>query len=233
MHANPRVIRLDPAGPDGAGLQPLELDPATFQSALPVQNYHLYFEDESIGLSVGIWDTTTMQEAFGPYPTDEFILVLEGAFAMVNGEGGAVTAKAGDSVCFHQGIPTSWKQDGYLRKVYLTLADPAAGMPVKASAEGGVIVLRQPPESDGAIVYRNDPGTMVVRHIASGAFESPLDAAQAHMLVQLLSGEVEVNEPGGVSQVFRAGQVFFIPQGTVHGMKASTGFRAYRVSVGQ
>jgi quercetin dioxygenase-like cupin family protein len=51
------------------------------------------------------------------------------------------------------------------------------------------------------------------------------------MLVQVLSGEVEVSEPGDVVQVFHAGQVFFIPQGTVHAMKAENGFRAYRVSV--
>lgn len=231
MTAPSRVIHLDPAGPEGSGLQPLDLDPDMFQSALPVQNYHLYFEDEALGLSVGIWDTTTMQEAFGPYPTDEFILVTEGAFAMVDGMGGAVAAKAGDSVCFHQGIPTSWKQDGYLRKIYLTLADPQADMPVKDSAEGGVVVLRQPPEGDGTVVYRNDPGTMEVRHIAPGVVSGSMETAAAHLLVQVLSGEVEVSEPGGAVQVFRPGQVFFVPQGTVHAMKGAEGFRAYRVSV--
>jgi uncharacterized cupin superfamily protein len=229
MPGRPRVIYLDPAGPDGVGLQPLELEPVMFQSPVPVQNYHLYFEDEDLGLSVGIWDTTTMQEAFGPYPTDEFILVTEGAFVMVDGSGGAVVAKAGDSVCFHQGIPTSWKQDGYLRKIYLTLAAPQSAMPLKDSAEGGV--MREPPEGDRTVIYRNDPGTMEVRHVALGAFASPLASAGAHMLVQVLSGEVEVSEPGDVVQVFHAGQVFFIPQGTVHAMKAENGFRAYRVSV--
>ncbi len=226
-----RVIHLDPAGPAGAGLQPLELDPADFQSPLPVQNYHVYFEDEALGLLVGIWDTTTMQEAFGPYPTDEFILVIEGAFSMVDGKGGAVTAKAGDSVCFHQGIPTSWKQDGYLRKIYLTLADPAAEMPLKDSAEGGVIVLGRPPSSDSTIVFRNDPGTLQVRHVARDGLRQPMAAAETHELVQVLTGTVEVSEPSGAVQMFRPGQVFFIPQGTLHAVAASKGFTAYHISV--
>jgi uncharacterized cupin superfamily protein len=226
-----RVIHLDPAGPDGAGLQPLPLDPADFQSPVPVQNYHLYFEDEALGLSVGIWDTTTMQENFGPYPTDEFILVIEGSFAMVDGKGGAVTAKAGDSVCFRQGIPTSWKQDGYLRKIYLTLSDPGVEIPVIVSAEGGIVVLDRPPEGNGALIFRNDTGNMEVSHIAAGVFRKSDAATEAHELVQVLSGKVEIAEASGPIQTFGPGQVFFIPQGTRCARTASDDFSAYRVSL--
>lgn len=80
------IFRIDP---DALALGPLDLDPDAFQSPLPVQNYHLIFEDKAIGLAVGIWDTTTMQEAFGPYPGDEFITVLDGGFAMVDAAGKA------------------------------------------------------------------------------------------------------------------------------------------------
>jgi hypothetical protein len=226
-----RVIRLDPAGPEGLGLTPLALDPAMFQSPLPVQNHHLYFEDEAMGLSVGIWDTTTMQEAFGPYPTDEFILVIEGAFAMVDGQGGVVTARAGDSVCFRQGTPTSWKQEGYLRKIYLTLADPGAEMPVRDSAEGGVIVLDRAQATDEAQVFRNESGTMVVHHLAPGAFRAGLAAAPAHELVQVLTGTVEVTEASGAMQRFGPGQVSLVPQGTPCAQNGSDGFSAYRVRV--
>ena len=231
MPSSAHVIHLDPAGPDGVGLKPLELDPAAFQTPLPVQNYHLYFEDETLGLSVGIWDTTTMQEAFGPYPTDEFILVIEGAFAMIDGEGGAVTAKIGDSVCFRKGIPTSWKQEGYLRKIYLTLDKPGAETPVKASADDGVIVLSHPPAVDETVIFRNDAGTMLVTYIAPGALVRPVSGAKVHELWQVLTGAVEVAEPARPAQVFRPGQVFFIPADTPHALAASGGFSAYRVTI--
>ncbi|MGL4321309.1 MAG: cupin domain-containing protein [Paracoccaceae bacterium] len=209
----------------------MELAAADFQSPLPVQNYHVYFEDEALGLSVGIWDTTTMQEAFGPYPTDEFILVIQGAFAMIDGKGGAVAAQAGDSVCFHQGVPTSWKQDGYLRKIYLTLADPKADMPIKGSADGGVVVLRQPALGERDTLFCNESGTMQVHYIAPGGFRQPNGRAQGHELVQVLTGHIEVIEPSGEIQLFRPGQVFFIPRGTMHALAGSEDFAAYRVSV--
>ena len=109
----PRPIRIDP---DHLDLHLLELDPDSFQSPLPVQNYALVYEDEAIGLAVGIWDTTTMQEAFGPYPGDEYITVLDGGFTMVDAaQAPIVSARAGDSVTVRNGAPSGWKQDGYLR----------------------------------------------------------------------------------------------------------------------
>jgi uncharacterized cupin superfamily protein len=223
------VIRIDGNGPAGIGLQPLDLDPADFQSPLPRQHAHEYFGDEEAGLSVGVWDTTTMQEAFGPYPGDEFIVVLEGAFAMVDGKGGAVRAKAGDSVCFRNAIPTSWKQDGYLKKIYLTWRAPDAVTPQIDSATDGVVVLTA--ADTGSVVFCNDTGNMVVWHIANRTMNQPQAASAAHELVQVLQGEVEITEPPGASQRFSAGEVFFVPQGTVCGWSSPNGFSAYRVSL--
>lgn len=82
-----RVIRLNREGPAGSGLTKMELDPADFQSDLPEQYLHIYFQDDVLGLTVVVWTTTSMQEAFGPYPGDEFMCVLEGQVAMVDSAG--------------------------------------------------------------------------------------------------------------------------------------------------
>lgn len=111
-----RPIRLDPRGPGSSGMTPIALDPAGFLTPLPRQHWDIQFSDPAIGLTVGVWDTITMQEAPGPYPGDEVILVLEGAFAMVDGEGRGTLAEAGQSVVFRNGTPTSWLQPGYLKK---------------------------------------------------------------------------------------------------------------------
>ncbi len=66
MSNEQRVIRLEACGPADTGMAEMQLDPADFQSELPQQHIHVYYEDEEIGLSVGVWDTTSMQEAFGP-----------------------------------------------------------------------------------------------------------------------------------------------------------------------
>jgi hypothetical protein len=44
-----RVIRLEADGPEGIDLEKMQLDPADFQSPLPEQFGHVYFED-------GNWD---------------------------------------------------------------------------------------------------------------------------------------------------------------------------------
>ena len=234
MPMTPRVIRLEPNGSDGAGPTPLELDPADFQSPLPEQNYHLYFSDPAIGLNVGIWDTTTMQEAFGPYPGDEFILVLTGAFAMLDAKEKGVPAKAGDLVAFRNGAPMSWKQDGYLKKFYLTLRDPGAETPVIETAEGGVVVIDPATEltddniladSEGTgsgaverevIFFTNDAGTMTVGLWDCQAFDGvEMTPFPCHEFVVMAAGEVTIREPGGIAQTFGPGDAFFVPQGTL------------------
>lgn len=234
MPNTPRVIRLEPNGPQGAGLTPLALDLADFQSPLPEQNFHLYFTDPAIGLNVGIWDTTTMQEAFGPYPGDEFILVLTGAFSMLDARNKGVPAKAGDLVAFRNGAPMSWKQDGYLKKFYLTLRQPEAESTSIKSAEGGVVVIDpateltddnilELSESTGSgaverevIFFRNETGTMTVGLWDCQAFDgAEMTLFPCHEFVVMAAGEVTIREPGGVAQTFGPGDAFFVPKGTL------------------
>lgn len=228
-----KVIRLDRNGPPGTGMHEMECDPADFQSPLPTQHLHVYFSDEELGLNVGVWDTTTMQEAFGPYPGDEFIWVLEGEFAMIDGDGKAVEAKQGQSVCFRNAIPISWKQDGYLKKFYITYLDPKAETPDIASAAGGVQVMDPDvpmapmattapftiagpkPVQREHIVFTNDTGNMTVGIWDSAAMVSEMEPFPVHEFVQMLEGEVTITAEDGSAQTFRAGDCFFVPKGTV------------------
>lgn len=237
------VIRLEANPVDGLKL--LELDPAGFQSPLPVQHSHLFFSDPKIGLNVGVWDTTTMQEAFGPYPGDEFIVVLEGGFEMVDGKGGSVPARKGQSVAFRNGIPTSWKQDGYLKKFYITVSSD--GEPPKIdSAEGGVIVLnpdlmlvdsdRLSHSKSGAkqrdrTLFTNDAGTMEVGLWDTEAYVSEPFPFPCHEFAQVLEGEVTITTADGVRQTFVTGDVYFIEKGTVTIWEVPTYLRKYYAAV--
>lgn len=229
-----RVIRIDENGPQGIGLRQMDLDPEDFQSPLPVQHVHEYFGDEEAGLSVGVWDTTTMQEAFGPYPGDEFIVVLEGSFAMVDGAGGAVSVPKGQSVCFRNAIPTSWKQDGYLKKVYLTWRDPGAKTPKIASADGGVIAVDPVPLGEGEperIIFTNDTGNMTVstRHIPVA--DLPMAATAAHLLVRVVEGQVSILAPDRQSDTFADGDIFFLPQDTLCSWSVHRSLSLHQVSL--
>ncbi|MEM6340084.1 MAG: cupin domain-containing protein [Pseudomonadota bacterium] len=223
------IIRFDVNGPDG--LKPMALDAEDFHIVPDAQNLHVYFEDEELGLSVGIWDTTSMQEAFGPYPGDEFILVLEGAFQMmdsVDGSGTNVACKTGECVTFRNGAPLSWKQDGYLKKFYITYLDPRANTPQNVPADraiqalGPELQLSDDDIDESASVkqrdkcyFMNDHGNFSMGLWDTEAMDTGMEAFPWHEFAYVRDGEVTITEETGIQHVFREGDVFFIPAGTV------------------
>ena len=101
------VIRLESEGPEGAGLTKMELDRRDFQSELPEQHIHVCHQDPVLGITVGVWTTTDMQEAFGPYPDDEFMVVLEGRVLMIDGQGRETPIEEGECFFVKKAIPIS------------------------------------------------------------------------------------------------------------------------------
>jgi uncharacterized cupin superfamily protein len=236
MSSNQKIIRLEASGPAGAGVEEMQLDPADFQSELPQQYVHVYYEDEALGLTVGVWTTTSMQEAFGPYPGDEFMWVLEGQVSMVDGDENEILVRAGECFCIRNAIPISWKQVGFLRKLYMTYADPNAKTPEIASADGGVrildatalqagmtkmdtteplVIVGDRPVQHDNIMFTNDAGNMFVGMWDSTSFDSEMRPFPWHEMVRLLEGEVTITEVDGSVHLFKAGDAFFIPMGTV------------------
>lgn len=219
------IIRLQANGPEG--LTPLPIDPAEFETPPEAQNLHVYFADANLGLTVGVWDSGPMQEAFGPFPGDEFIVVLEGAFRVLDGSGAGVSAKAGQCATLRNGIPVSWQQDGYVRKFFMTYNDPRAATPQEPPAEGGVIVLSpdvtltdaelmedtSTPQRDRNL-FSNDLGNFDVGLWDTQVLNTPLEPFPYHEMAQVLEGEVYLTEADGTRHHFTAGDVFFISAGT-------------------
>lgn len=230
MTDQPRVIRMSPDGLGGRVLAPMTLDPAAFQSPLPVQHVDYAFVDEAIGLWVGTWDTTTMQEAFGPYPGDEVILVLEGQFEMLHPDGTSTPAGAGDTVIFRNGAPMSWKQQGYLLKFFLILNDGKPALPPQGPAPA-VIVLQAGAAPGPGEIWRNASGRLTVSQVTWAAAAPMRFAAQSHRLVQILTGEMVLAEPGHPPRTFGAGEMVFIPADTRLELQTVGTVAAYLVQV--
>ena len=231
-----KVIKLETFGPSESGMDEMQLGAASFQSELPQQHIHIYYSDEVVGLEVGVWTTTSMQEAFGPYPGDEFMWVLEGQARMLNADDVATVINQDECFYIRNAIPISWKQEGFLRKFYMTYADPNLPVPDIASADGGVQVLNavaleegmtimdnteplvipgdQPLQHDN-ILFTNDAGNMYIGMWDSRAFDSEMRPFPWHEMVRLLEGEVTITEADGKEYLFKAGEAFFIPKGTV------------------
>ena len=238
------VMRLEPDGPVGEGLQPMEVDPAGFApgSAVPEQTIHAYYSDESIGLTVGVWTTTGMQEKPGPYPGDEFMYLLDGRLDMVS-DAETVPVETGQSFAVRNGIPVSWTQEApFLRKFFLLLHDEKKAVPEIDSAKGGVVVMdpvalegKLAPEAESlgggaqrdAPAFTNDDGTMFVGMWETTPFETEMGPFSVHEMCQILEGEAIITEEDGTEHRFGPGEFLFIPKGTVCSWKCDVPLRKY------
>ena len=231
-----KIIPLEHDGPAGIGLSMLDLDADDFQSDLPEQYWHLYHENMSLNLIVGVWTTTSMQEKFGPYPGDEFMCILEGQVEMIDREGGKTLIKEGQAFCVRNGVPVSWKQNGFLRKFFITYSPQTQEGNSPSSDETGVFVLDQEELSaklqnldtpfpygvestqsmqKNATLFVNDTGNMRVGMWKSTPFKTVMQAFPVNEFVQLLEGEICITEQAGRKHEFSPGDVFFVPQGTI------------------
>lgn len=243
MNTAKKVYRLEMHGPADTGMPEMECDPADFASELPTQTVHEYYADEELGMSVGVWTTSTMQEAFGPYPGDEFVWLLEGGFSMVDGENRELGRyHQDDCVYFRNAAPVSWVQQGHLRKFYITYLNPKRKVPTGVPAKGAVaavdpaITARQMSvleDTDPFIIegdlplqrdynyFTNDTEDMFVGIWDSTPFESTMAPFPTHEFVRLLEGEITILEEDGTAHEFSAGDCFFIPMGTVCSWKTT------------
>ncbi len=241
-----RIIRMLADGPPDTGLAPMALEPEDFHTPLPRQNIHVAFSDPALGLTVGTWDTTSMQEAFGSYPGDEFIVVLEGNFAMMDENGHGTPVETGQSVILRDGAPLSWMQAGYLRKFFVIVDDPATPTPQDARSEGGVIVLSPDARLDDSdaieysdrgarqrerVLFTNAAGTMTVGLWDTETLQTDPFLFPCHEFGQILAGEVTITHEDGSSEHFRPGECFFIPKGTITRWDSSAGLCKYYVAI--
>ena len=192
-----------------------------FDSAMPVQHTHSYFEDEELGLYVGVWDTTSMTETAGPYACEEFMWLLQGEVGIRNNKNGAVeTVRAGEAFVIPMGYDCQWQQNGYLRKFFVIYEPPGESQEGFSEAEGivrpqlstGADLLAGPHKS---VSYRNGGGRFCTESWQSNAFESAVKSNPYHQFVYIVEGCLCVEDPMGVEHNFEAGEAVFLPQAIV------------------
>ncbi|MCP3939806.1 MAG: DUF861 domain-containing protein [Actinomycetia bacterium] len=247
------VYRLETNGPADTGMPEMECSQEDFASDLPTQTLHVYYEDEDLGMSVGVWTTSPMQEAFGPYPGDEFIWLLEGGFKMVDGDNNVLdTYEQGECVHFRNAAPVSWVQEEHLRKFYITYLNPRREVPTGVPAAGAVraidpsiapeqmalleetdpfIIRGDKPVQRDHISFTNDGGDMFVGVWDSTPFESEMAPFPCHEFVRLLEGEIVITEQDGTVNTFGKDDAFFVPKGTVCSWRATEYVKKYYAMV--
>jgi len=236
----PRITRFATHGPDETGLQVWEpIDPVTLSSGAPVQRGHLYHEDTTTGLMVGVWDCTAMTGKFEPYEVNEFMFLLEGSVTIVGGNGDEITVNAGEAFVIPKGLPCTWKQEGYVRKYFMIFDDASGRAPDDPSALR--VILPQPagpagrmaaapdaqtghadaPTQRDHVYFEDITGQMTVGLWDSTPFEHAVAPFPRDELICLLEGSAILTNGDGVADEFHAGDTLFIPKGAPCGWKSS------------
>ena len=215
-----RIIRLSDT-PVGFGDIVDELEPAMFDSPLPVQHTHSYFEDDELGLYVGVWDTTSMTEVAGPYACDEFMWLLQGEVGIRNNKTGVVeSVRAGEAFVIPRGYDCQWQQSGYLHKFFVIYEPPGESPSGLAPAKGIIraqlsrdIDLQAGPHK--SVSYRSGGGRFSTDSWQVGAFESEAKSKPYHQFIYIVEGCLCAKDDGGVEHSFEAGAAAFFPQGVL------------------
>lgn len=243
-----RVVRLDPYNPSGEGLEPWEtIPPESLESGTPVQR-GVMVHDEG-GLQVGTWDCTAMTSKLEPYSVYEFMLVLDGDVTMVDKEGHEETIFAGQPYFLPKGFECTWKQPGYMRKLFLILDDPkvpAESDPAKLKVirplpygppEGLTEIKLNPadfstplPVQRQHLFYESADGKIQVGTWDATAYERPISPSKRSEIMCILEGSVTMISPEG-EQTFNAGDSFFLPLGAPNGWRSEGYVRKFFCAV--
>lgn len=213
--------------PEGFSKYPDELTPDMFTSAIPVQHTYSYYEDESIGLFIGVWDTNTMAETPGPYACEEFMWLIEGECQIKNNKTGAIeTAKAGEAFIIPKGYDCQWQQNGYLRKFYVISEHPEETMPAMPIYEGIIIpkadvkLTRERDlqlfvgiKGEKDICYRDVTDKFISGIWASDLFKTEQNRFPHNAFFYVESGSITLIDDADIEYPFDEGDAFFIPEG--------------------
>ena len=237
------IIRLSP-DPVGFGASPDTLEAEDFSSDVPVQHTHSVFEDDEIGLYVGLWDTASMVEVGGPYACDEFMWLIDGECQIKNNRTGEIASvKAGTPFVIPKGYDCQWHQVGYLRKFFVISEHPGEEIPAVPAHEGIVIPQTDTPLTDIAdgapfaissgarpqhkICYEDTTGRFFAGTWAAGAFESGQRPFPYNEFAYVQDGSITLTDAEGADHVFNVGDAFFIPEGVECSATVTNGVHLY------
>ena len=223
-------MRVSHSDRSGTGLVAWDpLDPAGLVSGSPVQRGAFCDEVPEIGYSAGVWDCTAFVDQPGPYPVDEFMLLVEGTVVMALPDGTEVTIGPGEAFVIPKGLQCQWKMPDYVRKVFMIVDDPVPVEPDNPSLRRITVPDLMASGEDGPIETRrtwftNATGQMTVAVCTSKGERSAPAVATANELVHVLDGDLLLHADGVEIQL-RPGETAYLKAGALVARQTSPGTR--------
>jgi len=213
-----------------------DIPAADLVSGSPRQRGRYYFNAPDIGLSAGVWDCTAFDAKMGPYSVDEFMILLEGSVTVTEADGRVTGIQAGESFVIPRGLNCAWKQEGYVRKIFVIYENPAAPVPARPAADhvikldltaalspcaGPDPALLNGPEPRCAehVVYGDASGRLTIGLWSATPYDRKATPFGRYELMHFLDGQVDLHDGGASGQAFQAGETIFVPKGVPLGWR--------------
>jgi len=224
-----KVFMFDRNGDPETGLQLWDPLPAEIlDSGSPTQSGHEYYTTTNGKITCGVWDSTPYEEVKGPYPVDEFMVLLEGSLDLETEDGSILNFKAGDSFVVPKGSVIAWKQPEYLRKFYFIhddagtvatgtvlqamLADPNAELP-QMTQQDPAMYESEVPRMGWLILYKNPTGKFQAGIWDCSPMKRVATRIERSELMHILEGSGSITNADGIVFNFKAGDTFLVPVG--------------------
>ena len=104
-----------------------DTDPFIIRGDKPIQREHVYFTNDTEDMFIGLWDSTAFESEMAPFPTHEFVQLLEGEIVITEADGTVSSFEKGDVFFVPQGTVCSWRTPGYVQKYYASVNPWADG----------------------------------------------------------------------------------------------------------
>ena len=213
-----------------------EIPAADLKSGSPKQRGRTFFNAPEIGLSAGVWDCTAFEGTMAPYSVDEFMMLLEGSVTVTEASGRVTRVEAGESFIIPRGLSCAWKQDGYVRKIFVIYENPTAPVPSKPAADHVIKldlaarlapcdgpdpeILNGPePRCAEHLVYTDASGQLTIGLWSATPYDRKALPFGRYELMHFLDGQVELHDGGTSGQAFQAGETIFVPKGVPLGWR--------------
>ena len=200
-----------------------DLETNRFESPLPKRHTNNYYEDEEVGLYIGVCDSINMIETASPYAFDAFISIIEGAMEIKNSKTGMIeTIMAGESFAIPQGYDCQWHQHGYLRKFYVIFEPknipkkPIIANVVSFKENNITDDIPWQKTSDGhrkKVLYQNHNQTFTCGIWQSKGFNTSVMSFPYNEFIIIKLGNLICTDDKGIEHKISAGEALFIPQG--------------------
>lgn len=171
-----------------------------------------------------------MVEAAGPYPCEEYMVVLEGAADIKNAQSqNTETVVASESFVIPQGYNCQWHQNGYLKKFYVIYED--SQMQTENKNHQSIIKINDLQATENRVYYRNALGNFIVGAALYPLTDFVQQISEYHTFIYLRKGRMLIVSDDGNEHWINATEAVFIPQGTSYQWRAEEPIKQEYVKV--